>query len=86
MLSYILTFFGGMFLGIVVSCILLAKKNLEAAKKVEDGMSNTLSNTWAASKAAHKAEFERLENLNNGGQYQTDEAEEETEENTENED
>lgn len=87
MVSYILTFMGGMFVGIVVSCILLAKKNLEKAQSIENNVSNSLSNTWAASKAAYKAEYERLEALNNGGQMpEQPEPDDETDENAENED
>lgn len=87
MISYFLTFLGGMFVGIIVSCILLAKKNLEKAQSIENNVSNSLSNTWAASKAAYKAEFERLEALNNGGQFPEESTtEEETEEKAENED
>lgn len=36
MIGYILAFAGGMFVGIIASCILLAKKNLEKAQRFED--------------------------------------------------
>ena len=85
MISYFLTFLGGMFVGIVVSCILLAKKNLEKTQTIENNVSNSLSNTWAASKAAYTAEFERLEALNNGGQLPEENTTETTEEEAEEE-
>lgn len=51
MIGYFLTFMGGMLFGIVTSCILLAKKNLEKAQRIE----NQVEQNFQAVKGAYKA-------------------------------
>lgn len=70
-MSYILTFLGGMFVGIVFTTILLCKKNLEAYKAIEQNTSNSFAQNLEAAKAAYKAEIDAYEN----GYEETDETE-----------
>ncbi len=50
-MGYLLTFLGGMLVGIIASCILLAKSNLQKAQKIE----NQISANFNAAKAVYKA-------------------------------
>jgi len=50
-MGYLLAFIGGMLVGIIASCVLLAQKNLQKAQRIE----NQISTNFNAAKAVYKA-------------------------------
>lgn len=61
-LSYILTAFGGFIFGVVITCVLLSKKNLEAYQKMSESTTTSMKTGFEAAKAVYKAQVEAYEN------------------------
>ena len=54
-MSYILCTFGGFLFGVVITCILLAKKNLERYEKMSKAANETMKNNIDMAKGTYNA-------------------------------
>lgn len=62
MLGYLIAGFVGFLIGVIISSILLAKKNLEAAQKIEDSVTNSVKQNFEAAKLVYQAAVAEYEN------------------------
>lgn len=58
MLGYILSAIGGYFVGVILTCILLAKKNLQTYQAISDKTENSFKSNVALAKVAYKSYVE----------------------------
>lgn len=62
MFGYLIAGFVGFLIGVILSCILLAKKNLETAQKIEDNVTNSVKQNYEAAKLVYQATVAEYEN------------------------
>lgn len=62
MFGYLVAGFVGFLIGVILSCILLAKKNLEAAQKIEDNVTDSVKQNYEAAKLVYRATVAEYEN------------------------
>lgn len=63
MLGYILCALGGFLFGVVITCILLAKKNLETYKQISISTENSFKKNIEAAKGAYKAYSKEIDKM-----------------------
>lgn len=61
MLGYILAAAGGYFVGVLLTCILLAKKNLQTYQAISEKTESSFKNNVALAKVAYKSYVEEYE-------------------------
>lgn len=64
MLGYLGAAFGGFMVGVILSCILLGKKNLEAAKKIESNITESVKQNIKTAKNVYKSAIDEYEDNN----------------------
>lgn len=62
MLGYLIAGFVGFLIGVIISSILLAKKNLEAAQKIEGSVTNSVKQNFEAAKLVYQSAVAEYEN------------------------
>lgn len=65
MLGYLASGVVGFFIGVILSCVLLSKRGLEAYQKVQDGVSTgagSVKTNFEAAKAVYRATIDEYEN------------------------
>lgn len=62
MFGYLIAGFIGFLIGVIISCILLGKKQLEAAKNVENSVTNSVKQNFEAAKLVYQAAIAEYEN------------------------
>ena len=64
MLGYLASGVVGFFIGVILSCVLLSKRGLEAYQKVQDGVSTGAGSVknFEAAKAVYRATIDEYEN------------------------
>lgn len=76
MLGYLAAGVVGYFIGVILTCILLAKRNLETYQKLSNKTETSLKNNIALAKGAYKAYIKEYEEGSNGSDNASDEEDE----------
>ncbi len=76
MLGYLAAGVVGYFIGVILTCILLAKRNLETYQKLSSKTETSLKNNIALAKGAYKAYIKEYEEGSNGSDDVSDEEDE----------
>lgn len=59
---YFIAAAGGFLLGVVITCVLLCSKNLEAYKQIESSVSSSTKGGLGSAKAMYQAQVDAYEN------------------------
>ena len=76
-IGYILCAFGGFLFGVIITCILLAKKNLETYQRISTKTESSFKQNVQLAKSAYKAYVNEALGETDGEPETTSEAEEE---------
>ena len=79
MLGYLAAGVVGYFIGVILTCILLAKRNLETYQKLSNKTETSLKNNIALAKGAYKAYMKEYEEGSNGSDSTSSDEEDEYE-------
>lgn len=85
MLGYILTFIGGLIVGIIITTVLLCKQNLEAYTQISNGATSTFKQNLETAKAVYNAQINGEYDVTEETVDENDEESETIEESVENE-